>query len=239
MLFVGGVGLLAGLFPYVAVRQSSRIFTTGNDGRDAILVAFGGAIIIYSLVTLVLGEKFAGLIFSVLIVLGGIHFNTYYLAYQEDYYRQLGFQYQLKEHEELAELVNIIYLNSDPGIINNQVFYHLNGNGEVAYGNQIRCFISGFSGARDFLQQEGLDFYVESDNYHMSEYDTSYKRIDAVVDYSFSVCTVDVIRMKLYEMFNQKKFDQWLANNSRMMVMIDGTEEYDEALLKAGYENIE
>ncbi len=238
MLPLGMIILSAGLFSYITIRQSGSVATAGIDGRDAILAGFGAAMVIYSVGMMLFHRKAAYCLFTAMILCGIVHFNLYYLSYQEDHYRQLGFQYQLKQHEELAEMRNLIYLNSDPGKINIKHFYHLNGNGAKAYGNESRFIMDGFGDASKYLQSDSLNYFVESDNYHMSEYDRSHKRIDAVLEYSFDSNVTDVVKMKFYELFDRKRFEKCLQEKSSMNVMLDGTEEYEAALLKAGYENI-
>lgn len=236
---IGLVALSAGLFSYVAVRLSYKIPASLLGGRDAVLVSFGAAMLIYGMLSLVFDFKMRIYIFVLLILCGLIYFNAYYLSYQQDYYRQLGFQYQLKEHMELGKLSNIVYLNSDVSLVNIHTLYALNGSAEIVYDNQERLIMGGF-GETSFLEDDyWLDYFVESGNYHMSQYDRSHKRIDAVVQYSFDVNLKETLKMKVYEIMDDSRFEDWIQNRSNLVVYLDGTEEYNQLLSDYGYENIE
>lgn len=236
---IGFLALSAGLFSYVAVRLSYKIAASQLGGRDAVLVSFGAAMIVYGVVSLVFNSNMRIYVFVLLIFCGFIYFNAYYFSYQQDYYRQLGFQYQLREHPELENLSNIVYLNSDCSLVNIQSFYSLNGAAETVYNNQKRFIMRGFEGAACLKDDYRIDYYVESENYHMSEYDQSHKRIDAVIQYSFNVKLMDVIKMKAYEVFGDPRFENWIQNRSNIIVYLDGTEKYDSLLSDYNYKNLE
>ena len=242
ILVIGIIALSAGLFAYIAVRQENYVDTVGLIGRDSVLIPFGASMILYALVDLILSHRFRKALLLWMIICGALYFNTFYLSYQQDYYRQLGFQYQLRQHkEELKDATNIAYFNSVGSLINIEHFYHLNGNAELVFGDQSRLFLSGFNNAYLLTDsyQSDLDYYVESHNYHMSDYDTSKKRIDAVVQYSFNTDLWDVIRIKAHELLGDKMFDEWISSRSTMNVLLDGTDEYDAFLAANGYENVE
>ncbi|MBQ8138892.1 MAG: hypothetical protein IJ195_05500 [Lachnospiraceae bacterium] len=189
-LVLGIIILSCGLFPYIVVRQKNMINTTGWVGRDSILVAWGVAMTVYAICSIVFRKPFSEVILIYLLICSCAFFGKYYLSYQQDYYRQIGFQYQLSLHEdELENMKNIVYMNSDKSLINCQHFYQLNGNAEEVFGDQTRFFIPGLDGLKYLSKeaQDSLNRFVTSGNYHMNDYDVNYKKIDAVIDYSCSI----------------------------------------------------
>lgn len=238
LLIIGIICLSLGLFSYVAVRQYYSISTVGLQGRDATLIALGAAIIIYELVDLLFRKKVQKYLFICAIVGGIIFFNTYYLSYQQDYYRQLGFQYQLSQNKDLNDCKNIVYLNSDSGIMNIQSFYSLNGAAEDVYGTQDKYIMSGFGGLSCF-SQEDFEGFVSSGNYHMTDYDITNKEIDAVVEYSLKAGLGDTLKMKIYEMFDKDSFERCIESQTSMNVYYRGTDEFDAILQAYGYEEVQ
>lgn len=237
LLIVGSIILSAGLFSYVVVRESYTIYITGLEGRDAMLVSLGASIIIFTLCEFVLNKRIKIYGYSLIVMCGVVHFNVWYLAYQSDYYRQLGFQYQLTLHEELSDSKNIVYLSNDAGKLSSTVFYVLNANGEMAYGNQTRLIMGGFDNIH-LLYDDNLDYFVESGNYHMRDYDITYKKIDAIIEYSNPISAADTLKLKFYEIFNYEKFENWIKENSDLYVILAGTDEYNQRLGNTDYINV-
>ena len=231
MIIIGIITLSAGLYSYVAVRETDLIEVSGLGGRDAALVALGVSIIIYYSVNLMAKRWLQKYIFITAIFSGILFFNGEYLSYQQDYYRQLGFQYQLSQNMELNDAKNIVYINSDIGGINVQSFYQLNGNAEEVFKRQDKFIRTDFSDVGD------ASYCVTSGNYHMSDYDYNHTEIDAVVEYSLKTDLLDTLKMKIYELVWKEKFDAWIVNRSSMNVYIQGTKEFDDILVKYGYEN--
>ena len=237
LIMFGLLSLSVGLFPYVVIRNSSNLSTVSVGSRDTILTTLGAAILIYSIVVLVFKKKFQEIVFSIFIMCGILFFNTQYISYQQDYYRQLGFQYQLSQEKNLADTKNIVYLNSDPGRINIQSLYVLNGNAAEVYHKQNKCIINSFQEVSD-LGSEMLEYYAKSGLYHMMDYDIGYTRVDAIILYSMDITLKDTLKMKLYEILKSNKFDDWIVNRSTMQVYWNGTEEYDRFIVENGYSSV-
>ncbi len=242
IFLIGFIALSAGILPYMVVRDSSVIHTFGIRGRDSTLVSFGSAMLFYALIELILEKRLRKYVYIWMIACGILFFNRYYLTYQRDSFRQLGFQYRLAEHrEELEGTANVLYINEDDSLIDLTAFYELNGNAEKIFGDQSRFFINGLSTAV-FLtdeQKELLEFFVESDNYHMSDYIIGHKRIDAIVQFSFHAELHEVLKMKLYELFDKNEFQRRITDHSEMIVLLDQTSEYEGYLMELGYTNLE
>lgn len=234
ILIMGIISLSAGLFAYIVVRGGS-IATTGLAGRDSTLVALGAAMILQAGCSLLFRSGIWRYLLVVMIMSGIVFFNLQYISYQTDYYRQLGFQFQLEKHSELKEAKNIVYRAADPmGMVR---FYSLNGNAEMVYGIDDKLIMNGFS---DTSMLSGDNTYlVESGNYHMDSYDASYKRLDAIVDYTFNMGYIDTLKLKLLEIFDHQQFEDELHKHTEMDVYLDGSAEYEQILIDNRYENIE
>ena len=218
IFLTGIIALSIGLYPYIVIRQSYEIHTVNAGGRDSILALFGAAMVVYSLIYFLLKKPLTKYCYIILVICGIVFFNRYYLFYQEDYYRQLGFQYQLSQHQELKDCLNIVYLNSDSVPVNFQSVYVLNANAEIVYGNQKRFIVSGFKNAEDILTNRKFQLDLDRPTYHMADYNWGTTNIDAVVNYVFDCHKKDLIKMRFYELTNNNKFEDYIKKQSAMTV---------------------
>ena len=232
---IGVIALSGGLFAYVVVRGSNSLALTGLEGRDSTLVAMGAAMIIYAVLSMFLKDQVKKYIAAILVLGGIVYFNVCYIGYQNDYYSQLGFQYQLESHSELENVRNIVYRGSDP--MGTLRFYSLNGNARVVYGTDDKLIMNGF-GDTSILHGDASQI-VNAGDYNMSSYDVEYKHLDAVVDYTYSAGETECIKLKFLEILSHDKFVERLIGDTNMVVYMDGTEEYDQILIENGYENVE
>ena len=161
---------------------------------------------------------------------GGLFFNLLYLSYQQDYYRQKGFEYQLSISPELNDCKNIVYINLDSGRINTQEYYQLNAIAELAYGVQDKYIMSDKTQISRLTENDLLKSRVDSGRYHMSSYDLSHKEIDAIVVYSMDIGLFDTIKMKIYEIVGSHRFEDWIKNRTSMVIYYNGTNDFDELL---------
>lgn len=230
ILVVGFLVLSLGLFAYVLVRGTYNINTIGVNGRDATLAAFGAAMIIFSIIELVFSDDI-GKYITIGILIGGIaFFNLQYWDYQEDYYRQLGFQEQLKVNEELKSCSNVIFSCNENNISGN-AFYALNGNSEEAYGCSSIAFWESIDSADSFIYDTKRMQYITSSNrYHLKDYDIFHKRIDAFVNYSMPMSICNCFKVKYLEFVDKHAFYEYLRNNSKMKVAYYGSPEYEKIL---------
>lgn len=220
ILLIGVIMLSSGLYPYIVVRQSYEILTTGFPGKDSILAIFGAAMVIYALIILLFKRRIAIFCYNVLIISGIVFFNRYYLFYQQDYYRMLGFQYRLSQHQEISSCSNIVYINEDNGLIKFSDIYVLNANAEEVFGNQKRIIINGFKDARILLADKVFHDTIDKRLFHMKDYHLKSKKIDALITYSFECKQKDIIKMRFYELTNKNKFEHFIKQQSAMNVYL-------------------
>ena len=230
ILISGLIALALGLYAYIVVRMGYDVVLTGTKGRDYILCAFGFAMVLYAIIAFLFKEKFKTFIVFVFAFLGFFHFNLMYLEYQEDHYRQMSFQKQLIEHQELKNLSNIVYVsdseNENLGITR---FFTLNGIASEAYGNENRLIINGLDGTWVLKNKDVLQSYTER-TYKMSDYDVNKNDIDAVVEFSCDISKVNVLKLKLLELFNRQKLEETIKDYSSMKVYIGDLTEYKKSI---------
>lgn len=223
ILAVGVIALSLGIFPYIIVRQSPFLETTGLPGRDSVLVAFGGALLVYGSVRIMINTRFHKVVFTLIILCGILFFNLQYMEYQRDYYRQLGFMKEIEENRDVLEdSHNILYISPDDDYLGATRFYVLNAIAEEVFDKQdklIMCKVSD-------LNNNSLENFVLSGNYHMSDYDVGNKTIDHIVEYSMDIDIVDTIKMKMLELIGSNGFDEFITEKSSMVLYAEGSDKY-------------
>ena len=242
LLCIGLIVLSLGLFPYVVVRDSYRICTSGIGGRDSILISFGAALILFSLINICIKVSYRKYVLISFILSGILYFNVFYLSYQQDYYRQVAFSTQLDNHRDVLENVhNIVYFNDDKVRVNCSCFYQLNGIASTVFKNQTRFICDGFDCAKKYFSNsrentKAVDYFVSSKLYNMSDYVGPNIQVDAVLIFSFSSSLFDVVKLKYYEITgNNYRFYKFIRNNSNMHVYLKGADKYKEILNDNNY----
>lgn len=238
MLAVGIIVLSAGLFPFVLVRQSDVINTTGVGGRDALAASIGIAIVIGSLIATFLSRNLQRFAMTVLVICGICFFNVQYISYQQDYYGQLGFQHQLSEHTELSDFTNMVYINNGKRGIATERFYSLNANAEIVYKDQNRLIIARPREMSLLKDKDGLERAIDSDRYHMSGYVTGHDMIDAAMLFSQDLRLREVLLVKSYELTGNSRFEKMINNRSSMKIYMNDADDFRKVLADNGYKDI-
>jgi len=227
VLIAGFFSLSLGVLPYVIVRQTYRLCTIGLLGRDSTLVAFGSALIVYALVNIVINAPLRKAVYITLIICGILFFNRQYLVYQRDYYRQLGFEESIRENQDiLKDFHTMLYMCDDTDELNAARFYSLNAIVEEVFHRQDKYIMLEASQ----LQDDRLEDYVKSDNYHMSEYDITYKELDVIAKYSMDISLADTLKMKVFEAIGSKRFDAFIKEKKDLKLYMSGTSEFDDII---------
>lgn len=88
---LGTVLLILGMYPYMVVRGSAGFSIAWIDGRDSMQLGIGCAMMIYAIF-----PRSKEVFFTMTLALLGIfQFNTAYLQYQREWYRELSFKNEL------------------------------------------------------------------------------------------------------------------------------------------------
>ena len=162
----------------------------------------------------VLQKKLQELIFIAIIVLGIFHFNDAYLNYQEDWYHQQEFAYEISKNKELAESdKTVLCVFSDPSPVGATRFYTLNGMSYRITGKMDKFYFSSI---------EDLKFGVRFNEYfkhgwNADDYDYYDTSIDSVLFINnYPVDNIKIVKLRINELFNHPVFEQEIADMSNI-----------------------
>lgn len=230
MLLLGIMTFYIGYFPY-GVKRNSALNTLLVDGRDAMLLGIGTALLIYYFVQAFFHERITGLILVFTVVLGIVHFNFTYFIWQESYYQQLQFQDEIKENTEIQRNNTFLVVCKNAAI--RPIFFQNNGNSWAVTGEETRLFISGVN-ELDLLY--GLDestWFLNA--YGMKDYDFTDKKIDGIIliDYA-DIGRGTILKQKWNELFNENEFHDWIKDLKNIQYVSVSAEEDD--IIREKYE---
>ena len=194
--------LIAGFFPYTAVRQKAYLALTGVNGRDSMLLGLGTAMMLFSLPIRSLRRPVA--VFAV--VLGIFHFGTWYLNYQAEWYRQLAFQNDVAGMEDIAAGGNYVVLVSQDSEVEDRRFYTWSGNAVAATGKQTAFLFNGEGNANMLQDPEKMEYMVT--HYPLYRDYVYHPEIDGRLYFNVNVSREDAVQLKLKELFDRKGFEE-------------------------------
>lgn len=223
LLFVVGIVVFyMGFFPY-AVRRQSFIQTTHIEGRDAILLGIGMAIILFYGGKVFFADRIRNVIYVVIIVCGVLHFNLKYLDWQEGYYQQLQLREEIANNIEIKENNTFLVIFKNAKI--STVYYQTNGNAWAALEEQNRMFLSGAEDL-DFLVNDTVDNIEDKKRGMAKAYNYDGSAIDGIlfVDYNRNGYAT-LLEQKINELFNREKFEQFISESKHIKyVSISGVQ---------------
>lgn len=232
LMGLGYIAMYFGAYAYVVIGQSCRL--NDMDGRSSILLGIGLAVIFYALIRMIPHQKIQAFVFGLILFCGFVHFNMYYLSYQQDYYRQQDFVYELRANSRCLDTTkNIYYITNDTSLIHPTRFYTLNANGRVAFGDQTHFFMQG-KDDYSYLRGTGrynLETFVHSTTYNMSDYNIGRSNeIEAFVKYNNDIGLLETARLKWYEMVDYAKFEQELYGEKNLEIYTRDMPEYKQLM---------
>lgn len=224
-----------GMYPYMVIRGTTVLSTDGVGSRDTMLLPIGMAFIIYFLLMLFITDKHISiLLFTVIFVCGVCSLNLHYWDYQRDFYWQESLIEKFKEHPEVSDKSNLLFLSDDNNGCYGTRFYSLNANAAMAYQNETRLIMNGYNDL-SLLQSEDLNTFVnEGYEYLMCDYDVTNKRLDGILIYNNRISYRHAIQIKLLELFDHAKYMKTIKCIGQLDYY-DAESEEAESLLK-GYE---
>ena len=211
--------LIMGLFPYIMVR-GRRIDTMGVKGRDAVLLPLGVAIITFSLICLLKG-KIKKIVTVLVIISAIIGMNNLYLEWQKDYYYQLSME-KLFVNKIIADNDTFFLIDLNESEIEGQRYYSLNTNAYNVYGDQTRFFIPKVSNLYILESKETVEETIKTLDYShmMRDYKPDDLYFDAILNYENDLSWNETVQLKLYEMFDQEKFDSIISSKGKLDVEV-------------------
>ncbi len=202
----GIVTLIAGVFPYAVVRQDTHIAFTGIQGRDSIQAGLGLALMLIGGVN----KKIRAGVVAFILVAGVFHFNTWYLNYQMEWYRQLFFQNEIEKIEDIKKGGNYLVKCVPESIVGDRRFYTWSGNTSAATGRKNVFALNGNG-----------DKWILSDSKHMksilshypmyTDYIDDHSWIDGEVELSVDMSRKDALALKALEMFDHHEFERRIS----------------------------
>ena len=221
LLAMGGVAFYLGVFPYTVIGQGQNLIGVG--GRSSVLLGIGMAMIIYAVLLWIPQKQIRVYICSVLVICGIIHFNYFYLLYQQDYYIQLDFMQELKENFEcLEDKKNLLYLTDYNSEIGATRFYTLNSNAAQVFEDQSRFIMNGTRDMNYLTDEKRLYEFVNKGDYQMKDYEIGRSDgIEAVLYYKNSISLGDTIRLKMLEITNYNEFEDHLYETRNLEISIE------------------
>ncbi len=235
LTFVLGLAILfMGIFPYVMVRGKT-IDMIGVDGRDAVLVPLGAAMVICSVVSLC-KDRARKILVALILILGIFGFNSLYLEWQKDYYYQLCME-RLLDNDIIRENDTFFLAEVNETQIDGQRYYSLNTNAYHVFGDQTRFFIPKVSSLYILKDEKYVKEAIEVLDYShmMKDYDPEDYCIDAVIDFWCVMTDAEVLDLKNLEMFHPELFTERLSGYGSMSVStVD--DDFTELLME-GYED--
>lgn len=217
----GSIILMFGLFSYVVIRGTSAIAIADFPGRNSVLLGWGSALVIYGFLKCFPYPKICRMMICFLIICGIAYFNGQYFQYQRQAYAATGIEMQLHDNMELGNKRNIVLQELGGSSVSN--FYGMNCIAQKVYGREQYMFFVNFNEIKYMYKKSSLKHttsdFVLYEEYHMRDYDTSYKDIDAIVYYIFNEMeSGDVLRTKFYELTDEEKFLSVIYKKSKMIV---------------------
>ncbi len=226
LIIVGLLVMYCGLFPYIVVRQATTIYLAGAEGRDYLLPMFGMAMLVVGLAGVLFKEKARQALLVVWVLTGTIFFEVTYSDYQLSSYITKGFQLVLEENDFLSEKKAILVV----GDLSDRTIYELNGMAEEVYHNENRIVFSPYYTSAVLNGEfEGM---TEREWYNMSNYDYSNKAIDVVIDYTSYLDRIDLVKLKIYEVFNKDSLEELIKNKTDAKLYYPGDDMYNQIILE-------
>lgn len=233
-IFLFCLGILSfylGLFPYI-VQTGRAIGVIYTEGRRALLLGIGTAIIIYYFIQFFVREELNRTILITLIVAGIIYFNNTYLEWEKCHYQQLQIRDEMASNQEILDNNNFIVIYTGATICS--CFYQTNANSWVATGEETRCYTCGVENLWILMELNEDSWYLNG--FVMKDFDYTDKTIDGVIYVNYNhIGRSTMLKQKWNEFFNRDAFNQWIRE-IKEIDYFSITPEQSDAIIKA-YQN--
>lgn len=238
LIAIGFLLMYLGAFAYVVVELWCDL--VGVGGRSSILLPLGAAIVIYGFIWLIPFYKIRKVLIAIISICGVIHFGSYYLSYQQDYYRQRDFVYELKENQNvLRNTKNILYLTHTEPEVGATRFYSLNSNAKEAFGDETHFIMYGPSNYKYLSLDcvEKMHRFIEEE-FLMCDYQIGRSTsIEAIVIYDNEIRKWDALVFRLKGLIHDDSYKNKLYRDTNLLVYTPDNEEFNKILEQYGIEN--
>ena len=131
------------------------------------------------------------------------------MKYQRDYYINCALELRLKEDSILKEKKNIL-VNDFPDTMDLTRYYTLSGVANRTYGDGTHLLLNG---TRDLYLLYDKD--TRRTRVLPEDYDLKNNHLEGIIDFDIILSGKDTLILKLYELFDRKKFDNYLNSRSK------------------------
>ena len=222
--------LFLAMVAYVLIREET-LSINGVQGRDAILIPFGMALLIYSLLNL-LRSRLRNIIYVIIIVLGISCFNLLYIEWQKDYYYQLSMENLLVD-EIIKDNDTFFLIDLNESDVKGQRFYSLNANAYHVYNDETRLFIPKVSNLYLLEDENALRHTIEALDYAnmMKDYNPEDYYFDAIIVYENNLSDLETLKLKYAELTDYSRFIEQIRSKGTLKVyLVD--DDFTELLIK-------
>lgn len=203
---VGFFLIMAGIFPYVVVRQRG-IGIISDGGRDSLLICIGASVLFVCFCELIeLAEWFQNALFLSVVLLAAIHFTNCYTGYLRDHYEQMALETAWLETDDVKEGQTFIYIRQEGARRIGERSHELNAMSKDVYGDSSRYIACGIGGLRDVLTYEKKETMRNDAAYSYNQYDLAHVKIDGVMLASYYMTKSDAIRLRFKEIFQKEQY---------------------------------
>lgn len=235
LLLLGCLSFYLAVFPYL-VKRGGAISVLYCDGRDALLLGIGTAIIIYYSLHIFIRGEWHRIILILLIISGIICFNNVYLIWEKSNYQQMQIRDEMATNQEILDNDNFIVIYSGDVICSN--FYQTNGNSWVATGEETRHYMCGVADLARLIELDEDSWVLKA--YMMRDFDYTDKTIDGVIYVNYNNnfhedARKTILKQKWNEIFNKEKFSQWIKEIKEIKYYTITLEQSDA--IKEAYQN--
>lgn len=203
LFLLGLITLAVGLFSYVVIRQRSSIEIVGIQGRDAIQMGLGVAMMVVGGTN----RRIRAALTAFILTVGVMHFNIWYLHYQTEWYRQLAYQKQIVNVQELADGGNYMVICQPETVLDDRRFYTWTGNTVAATGRQNVLMLNDEEDV-SMLKDSSKMTSILSHYPMFRKYKADHSSVDGSILFSAEITRQETVRLKFLEIFNPERFEK-------------------------------
>lgn len=211
ILLLGIFAFALGVFPYMVVGRMSGVASVGVAGRDSALLGLGCAICIFAFGRILLSKALRNCVYGLLVTLGVLHFNNWYLNYQQEWYQEMEFMQEVSKNERIKNNDTFWVAFRYPTPCGTDSFYNMNVNSYKCLGDQTRFFTTKLG----YIADKNIEMFANY--YGMDDYNKNNMDIDGIVLFDnrpFS--KKQLLKLKWNEMFKQDDFINDIKRHNRI-----------------------
>lgn len=217
-LILGLILLAAGVYSYSVVRNDVSIHIVGIQGRDAMQLGLGFAFLVSYFMENIKKYKWKKYICVLMIFLGIVHFNKWYVEYQVEWYNQELFSELVYDNPTIREGGNYIVLRDEESVLGDTRWYTLSA--AVTKKNGLyNVFLS--NGTNDISKFSDIEKKVDYVRRYpiFKNYNISDTTIDGVICYNSNIRKYDYMVLKYMEITDPLQYKEELIKRGAVDII--------------------